>query len=340
VLRQLILVAAIFLLVCSSATARVPRDSGLISGTVVDERNVAVAEAQVNVSAFDGRIRTSAIRFVETDAAGHFSIDGLAWGKYKVFAMKQVSGYPNMAFSFYSNDTFPTATITPAAPAVEIHIQLGPKAGTLSGSVEDAQTGAPVNAGFKLIRADSPDNWISTSLPSKYRVLLPAATDIFVEVSAPGYKDWTSPGPLRLKSGQEKRLDVALEVSRDLNLPASEFLVPDGYVGWLKLECNVEDAPSTAIENALRIFRFPKTGVLLTSSGVPEAGAQRHYRYYMEDNSVQDISTDYRSGQGMVWGEKYGSKDGAIGRFYFFVGTEEQYKKQANHGLQGATPAR
>lgn len=332
VLRQPILVAIGLFVVCSSAATHAQGGTGSISGTVVDERGASVSGAQVNVSPI-GFAQESLVRYVETDSEGYFSIDRLIWGTYKVFAMKPASDYPNIAFSFYGNNSFPEATITPAAPSAKVRIRLGPKAGILSGSVRDADTGAPVNAGFKLIRAASPNDWLSTSEPSSYRVLVPPATDVLIQVSAPGYKTWTPSGPLRLQSGKEMYLDIPLQPSRNLNLPSSEFLIPDGYVGWLEVECNVKTAPATAIQNNIQIFKFTGNRILVTSSGIPAEASEKRYLYYTKAGATRDVLTDYRGGNGMVWGAAYGFEHGVMSEFHFFVGTEEKYKVQGYRGL-------
>lgn len=324
------------------ATSSVAQDRGAISGTVVDENSAPVVKAQVNADPMDGRPTGSLVRYVETDSNGHFLIDRLEWGKYRVFAKKEDAGYPDMGWSFYSNDVFPIVAITPTAPVAELRIQLGPKGALLTGSITNAITGAPVNAGFKLISAATPNNWVSISVAPDYRVLLPASADVLLQVSAPGYQTWYYGGPydlsrrspLRLESGSQMHLDIPLVRVHDKNLRPSKFLVPEGYVGWLRLEYMIEDAPPVPVENEMKVFKFPKAGLLNTSSPGPEEAAENEYFYYAEDGAVHEISTEYRDGKGMVWGEYQGSRGGVMSLFGFFVGSEEQYKKyesQATH---------
>lgn len=303
--------------------------TGVIRGIAVDENGAAVQGAMVNADsvAGGGLIQHTLIRYVTTDATGHFSIDGLDWGKYDVFAKKEDSAYPNTNFSFYDNGSEPEATITPTLPTADVQIRLGPKAGILTGSVTNADTGAPVNAGFKLIRAASLDNWFSTSQPPNYRVLLPSSTDILLEVSAPGFKTWTLGHPLHLEPAAEMRLDIQLELSHDLGLHPSRFLVPDGYAGWLVLEYGVKDTEPVPTQDDVKVFRFPSNGALSTSSGGPERGAEDQYFYYSPNGSLRPIPQDYRSGGGMIWGQYEGDRDGRPSQFGFFVGTEEQYEK-------------
>lgn len=317
------LAVSIFL---SGATA-FGQNNGSIRGSVVDEKNVPVGKAKVNASAMNGQPTTSFVRYVHTDAQGYFLIDRLEWGKYGVFAMKEEAGYPDSGVSLYSNDVFPTITISPAAPAGEVQIHLGPKAGILTGVVTNVRNGAPLSAGFKLSRAASPDKWLSTSLPPNYRLLVPSSTDVLLEVSAPGFRTWTFRNPLRLTAGTEMRLDMSLEPLHDPNLHPSKLLVPDGYVGWLLLDYNVEDAEPVPIEAGAEVFKFPPTGTLSTSSPGPQRGAEDEYFYYSPDGSLRGIPADYRNGKGMIWGHYEGTRKGVLAQFGFFVGSEEQYKK-------------
>lgn len=303
------------------------QDTGAIRGTVVDEKGVALRKAKVNARPISGGPSKSIQHYVETDKEGHFLIDRLRWGTYGVFAMEEESGYPDMSASLYSNDVFPTVTITPSSPVAELRISLGPRAGIVTGSVTNAATGAPLNSSLKLIRAVAPNKWLSTSAPPSYRILLPPSTDVLLEASAPGFKTWTLPRPLSLQPGAELHLDIALEPSHDPDLHPSKFLVPDGYVGWLLLEYNVKDAGPVPIEAGAEVFKFPPSGTLNTSSPGPQRGAEDEYFYYSADGSLRQIPTDYRNGKAMIWGQHEGTRNGALSQFGFFVGAEEQYKK-------------
>lgn len=206
---------AAFLPIASAATQR----PGSISGTVVNETGSPVVQAQVRVDPLDGRVRASPVRMVETDKDGHFIMNDLDLMSYKVFAIKESVGYPNTAFGFYSNNVFPTVTLTASVPTADIALKVGPPAGVVSGSVIDAVTGVPLSAGFLLRRISDPGNWISMSQRADYRVLVPPSVEVSVEVTAPGYKTWYYGGPsdpmkrnpIRLASREEMKLDIQLE---------------------------------------------------------------------------------------------------------------------------------
>jgi hypothetical protein len=309
------------------AISNLAQESGSIRGTVVDEHGAPVGGTKVNASPEEGRPGSIFIRYVETDSRGRFKINGLTWGRYKLFAKNEAVGYPDMRWAFYSDDKYPTVVLSPAAPEAEVRFQLGPKAAILRGCITNLLTGAPLDAAFKLTRAAPPNKWISTSVAPNYRVLLPPSTDILLEVTAPGFGTWTSPHPLRLQPGSETRLNISLEPSHDPSLHPSKFLIPDGYTGWLLLEYKVKDGRPVPIENGVKIFKFPSNGVLNTSSPGPERGAEDEYLFYFPDGSLHEICADYRNGKGMIWGKHEGSKGGIMDQFGFFIGTEEQFKK-------------
>ena len=314
--------------------ADVAKDKGTIQGRVLDEKGLPLSGAKVHAEPLNGPAREGFVRYVETNEHGQYVIDRLAWGQYKVFALKEDSDYPNPYWSFYAQVPLLTATITRTLPVADVQVRLGPRAGILAGSVKNAITGAPVNASIKLLRVASPDKWISTSVAPNYRVLLPAGTEVLLEVSAPGFKPWNPGHPLLLQSGVELRLNVALQPSHDPSLHPSRFLVPAGYEGWLLLEYNVKDAEPAPQADKVRTFRFPVTGELRTSSAGPETGADDEYFYYSPDGTLREISRNYTNGKGMIWGEYEGSRNGVMSQFGFFVGTEDLYKKyqsQATH---------
>jgi hypothetical protein len=215
--RFVIIGAAVY--ACFIVPFAVAQHAGSVRGTVADENGIPVVAARVSVDRLDGRPRAFPVREAETDKNGHFSISNLEQGIYGVFAMKESSGYPDTASSFYSSNIFPTATLTAEIPTVDLVLKIGPPAGVVTGLVTDVTTNQPIDATFLLRRTASPDNWISLSQRPNYRVLVPPSADVSFEVSAPGYKtyyygsvsDLLRRPPLRLESGREMKLDIQLE---------------------------------------------------------------------------------------------------------------------------------
>jgi hypothetical protein len=209
-----------FLLIMAIACASLAAQNiGVVRGRVVDETGRTVEGVSVECDPIDSRPSGSAVRTVQTDKAGNFLVDRLSFGSYKLFAMKESAEYPNMAFAFYSNNVFPTVTLTAAIPAAEIILKVGPQAGAVEGTVRDGFSGNRVNATFLLSRALNPDSWISMSQPSDFKILVPPGADVLIEVSAQGYKTWHYGGasdvlrrpPVRLDSGKNMKLEIQLE---------------------------------------------------------------------------------------------------------------------------------
>ena len=119
------------------------------------------------------------------------------------------------------------------------------------------------------------------------------------------------------------------------------YLIPDGYVGWVKVFRKVKDAPPIAIEKGFNLYKFPPSGILKTSSDIDEGWATDEYFYYTDD-TLKPLSTSGWGEGGMIWGGYVGRKESAMmgesstdqipeenKTYYmgFFVGTEEQFKK-------------
>lgn len=308
---------------------------GVIQGVVLGEGGQPVRRAKVHAE-LKGVPMTTAIRYVETDESGFFLIDRLDFGNYYVAAMKEEEGYGDSDFSFFNDKPLPTAQISAEHRFADVVVHLGPKAGILTGTISDASTGKPIPAGFELVQVKDRNKWMGTSAAPKFRVLIPSSKEIEVKVSAHGYETWVYSDPattspvLRMEPGSEIHLDIQLNPAPDKSLPISKFLIPKGYVGWLRVEHDVECASPIPVGDGMRIFRFTGAGVIETSSPLPQDTAERRYFYYAEDGSARDLAADYRRGNGMIWQEVPGSRAGKMSMFIFFVGTEEQFKSRPN----------
>ena len=116
--------------------------------------------------------------------------------------------------------------------------------------------------------------------------------------------------------------------ARNSTRPASRFLIPEGYTGWVRIEFEVQGAPSLPLENGEFILKVPTDGVLQTSSPEQYGWAKDHYYYY----SAQGVSSLSDSGPtALIWGKINGEESGGAGkRKYeaFFVGTAKQFRDQ------------
>ena len=109
----------------------------------------------------------------------------------------------------------PSITLAEDFPSADVIVKIGPKAGILDlEPVTGAVTGKEIrSAGIELRREANPDLSIYTSAGQR-RILVPALTDVLVEITAEGYKPWPeagAEGKLFLKPEEVKKLRVALQ---------------------------------------------------------------------------------------------------------------------------------
>jgi Family of unknown function (DUF6843) len=123
--------------------------------------------------------------------------------------------------------------------------------------------------------------------------------------------------------------------------PSSRFLIPDGYVGWVRVEFRVGGAPPTPVEHGQYVFRIPADGLLRTSSPEKFGWAKDEY-YYDSSSALRRLSTDAAHGR-LVWGQINGEQGGPSGprQQYeeFFVGTEQQFRDFAGARSTGVKKA-
>lgn len=112
--------------------------------------------------------------------------------------------------------------------------------------------------------------------------------------------------------------------------PSSRFLIPDGYVGWVRVEFQTSGSPPVPAEEGHYVFRIPADGMLRTSSPERYGWGKDEYFYVVSDG-LRKLPTDVASGR-LVWGQINGERGSTSGpRQYeeFFVGSEQQFKELA-----------
>src|SRR6266576_3011287 len=255
---------------------------GVIQCVVLGEGGRPVGGANVHAE-LKGIPMAKAIRYVETDEKGFFLIDQLEFGTYYVSVKNEEEEYGDSGFSFFNDQPVPMAQISAQHRIADVVVNLGPKAGILTGTISDAATGKPIPAGFDLAQVKDRTKWMGTSAAPNFRVLIPSSKEMEVKVSAPGYEAWVYPDPsipsqvLRMDPGSEIHLDIQLKPAHDRSLPVSKFLIPEGYVGWLRVEYDVECFPPIPVGDGVRILRFARANLLETSSPMPEDATERQY---------------------------------------------------------------
>jgi hypothetical protein len=160
-----------------------------------------------------------------SDDEGRFRINGLEPGAYDVFGESSADSYPDTTVPFYNSAKLDKATLEGEYPSATLVLHLGPRAGVLTGTVMDRATGSAVvsryNLHFILKQTANPDRSIEVASPPEFRLLVPPGVEVYLDVSAVGYKSWfyadpLNPSehlPLRLESGQEMPIAITLEPS-------------------------------------------------------------------------------------------------------------------------------
>ena len=143
---------------------------------------------------------------------------------------------------------------------------------------------------------------------------------------------------MRLRTSQPPRLlfllfcIVALPSCTEPHARPGTYVIPNGYIGWVRVDYNLENAPPLPIENGRQLYRFPPSGKLQTSSTLEHTrGRDVEYFYASQDSRLPLKSTD-RGGGGMIWGQFKNSMACSRGETkecyeYVFVGSEELYEK-------------
>jgi hypothetical protein len=137
----------------------------------------------------------------------------------------------------------------------------------------------------------------------------------------------------------------------------NRYLIPEGFVGWVRIDYEVEGAPELPVQDGFRVYRIPPSGLLKTSSAVEAGWASDEYCYVDTSGAREQLSATTRGGGGLIWpgGFSLGmshefqngvstSRSTGVAHEQFFVGPEELAQKQPHqneHGepLYGPVPA-
>ena len=212
-------VSIVLLIPCLAITQA--RPSGSIRGTVLDEYGNAVANAHVFADANRSGAGFLNAADKETDDNGSFEFEQLPMGEYRVSAAKPEAGYRSTRPDIFTKGPPVVANLTRDNPSATVPLQFAPKAGTLTGRVTDATTGEALPFTVKLTPVAHPNSYESTAgfdPRFDFTILIPADTDVMVEVQADGHERWvyadsaqpSQPLSLQMRSGSELHLDIAL----------------------------------------------------------------------------------------------------------------------------------
>jgi hypothetical protein len=121
---------------------------------------------------------------------------------------------------------------------------------------------------------------------------------------------------------------AACESESDHRRPAKVY-IPDGYVGWVRIEYDVPNAArlKTDFFGPWEYQKFPPNGLLQTSSELKDGAASADYFYYSGDN-LKPLANEFING-GIIGG-CFRKPDGApLEKKFgtFFVGPKAEYEK-------------
>lgn len=176
--------AAFLMLTCASLLAQGSQSTGIIRGIVLDATGQPVQDAKVKANftgSFSGMVPSA-----HTDKSGHFVIRHVVFGEWYVTASKEQGGYPDESNAFYSGfgSAPPTVDLSGNNTELFVTVHLGQKAGSISGTIADAESGKPLEPCARLQWKNVPSiSWSGYGLlKSKFYLLVPADTDITLTI--------------------------------------------------------------------------------------------------------------------------------------------------------------
>ena len=122
--------------------------------------------------------------------------------------------------------------------------------------------------------------------------------------------------------------------------PAVHYIVPEGYVGWVRIDYGIRPshaagygvarAPELPVVDGVVVASIPASGHLVTESDM-KFGSARDRFYYSNGGTLHELSQ--ATGSNMIWNKFNGSMGGgaASQTEMFFVGSEAEYMK---HGYR------
>jgi hypothetical protein len=153
----------------------------------------------------------------KTNDAGEYRFENIPWwGRYTVYAEDEEAGYSSFTTGPAGDGQPQEVEVTPEHREAEFRVYLPPQAGFLRIDLTNQKTGDAISAMLvELRRSDKPKSLVFTmSCSSAHVVLIPPDQDLFLHVSAYGFREWQeSVGEgksLRLTSGARFKLVVQL----------------------------------------------------------------------------------------------------------------------------------
>ena len=109
------------------------------------------------------------------------------------------------------------------------------------------------------------------------------------------------------------------------NRTPQDYYLPEGFIGWAKVEYESPGSSPLPEQNGRRILRFDRDGVLRTSSRLQEGWAHDRYFYSSPQQTRELRVTGWNEG-GSIWASFV--RNGKTEEF--FVGSQNDYYKAVN----------
>ena len=127
----------------------------------------------------------------------------------------------------------------------------------------------------------------------------------------------------------------SLRCDGDHRMPAKIY-VPEGYVGWVRIEYGVKGAPAQESHffEHIEYQRFPPSGLLQTSTPLKQGAASAQYFSY-SGRDEKPLSEDMIQGGTISWCVR--KPDGSrleVDFLTFFVGPKDEYEKRKQELLR------
>ncbi|HXT61572.1 MAG TPA: hypothetical protein VN696_00915 [Pyrinomonadaceae bacterium] len=107
------------------------------------------------------------------------------------------------------------------------------------------------------------------------------------------------------------------------------FLIPEGYVGWIRVDFDAEGAPALPIEEGFYVFKFPESGHLRTSSHDVVESRRNQFFYYSSEGKYRihvGGPLEQRLVQEEFSGPGLGHRDPVPNHYrYFFIGPKDVF---------------
>jgi hypothetical protein len=122
---------------------------------------------------------------------------------------------------------------------------------------------------------------------------------------------------------------AALDLTTHRRSP-ERFLIPAGYIGWVRIDFRERGAPTLPLEDGHRLLKINHDGTLKTSSEIRPGRGEDEFFYYSGEQRTHLSNAGVCKG-GMIWGlETLVDERGSIPFIRFFVGPEEQYRREVD----------